>query len=399
MKEKKSDKKEGSGGGSRFEKTFAWFRKNGSKDASETQRISLDDFEIIRVLGKGSFGKVLLVIRKKDNQIFAMKVLKKSGMTERNRRHAEAERAILASTSHPFISSLRFAFQTPQRLYLGMDFLSGGDLHYHLSREKVFPERKACFYAAEITLALSHLHQNNIIYRDVKPENCMMADDGHVRLVDFGLSKQDVSSPLGARTVVGTPNYVAPEVLTAETPGFDEGYGKAADWWSLGVMIFEMLSGRAPFYDRNRRKMFWNILHKELRIPANLSPQAQGLIRGLLRRDPSVRFGAWQSPPQEIIQHPFFAHIDWQKLLRKEIEPPWMPESLLDPANPKYLHRRVKGLPVDNSPEESKGYLSAMSGKDTFERFTFVDPQLSMSGFDEDLTCGVGRGQNLKSSS
>jgi serum/glucocorticoid-regulated kinase 2 len=217
---------------------------------SSKNKVTLKDFVLIKTVGKGSFGKVIQVKKKDTGQIYAMKVLKKEQVIRRKQfEHTMAERRILEEIDHPFIVSLRFAFQTTQKLYMVFDFFNGGELFHYLSKGGRFSEDRARLYAAEIALGLEHVHSMNIIYRDLKPENLLLDADGHIRITDFGLSKENVFDD-DVKSFCGTPEYLAPEVLKRQK------YGKAVDWWSLGTLLYEMISGLPPYYDRNRERMY-----------------------------------------------------------------------------------------------------------------------------------------------
>ncbi|OQR84502.1 RAC family serine/threonine-protein kinase [Achlya hypogyna] len=287
-------------------------------------QISMRDFELIKVVGQGGFGKVFLakkVTEPHKDESYAMKVLKKqhvlsSGLVNTTM----AERKILTEISHPFVVKLYYAFQSESKLYLVMDYLSGGSLALHLRRRRKFPEEWARFYGAEVAAAIAHLHHVNIIYRDAKLENVLMDHEGHVRITDFGLSKQGVSGLQGATTFCGTAAYIAPELLKGQS------YGKAADWWSFGILLYEMIGGKPPYYHRNRDIMFQTILKQEwVTFTPEFSDSAVSLIRGLLTRDPTQRLGSGPRGADEVLTHPFFDSIDWAELLAKRIPPPFNP--------------------------------------------------------------------------
>lgn len=289
-------------------------------------RVGVDDFELLKVLGKGSFGKVFLVRLLLTGQVYAMKVLKKSEVVRRRQvEHTKAERRIMGGIDHPFIVSLRFAFQTGDKLFMVTDYCKGGELFFHLKKFRTFPEPMVRFFAAELVSALAHLHSLDVVYRDLKPENVLLDEDGHIHITDFGLSKDDVSDPRGATTFCGTPEYLAPEMLINRKSR--EGYGKSVDWWSLGTLVYEMLTGWPPFYDKNLRRMCEAILKAELAFPpgCTASPEARDLIRNLLARDPAARLGTRAGGADEIKSHPFFRGIDWARLDAKALEPPFKP--------------------------------------------------------------------------
>lgn len=225
------------------------------------QQISREDFSILKVVGRGSFGKVFLVKKKMSGEIFAMKVLKKPDVLKRNQiEHTKSERKILQSVTSPFLVNMHYAFQTEEKLYMVMDFLNGGELFYHLNREKTFSEERIRFHVAEIVLALETLHKAGIIYRDLKPENILLDGEGHVRLTDFGLSKQGIFKDSDEQdfTICGTPEYLAPEIIRGE------GHGCAVDWWSLGALVFEMHTGKPPFQNLNKMQLLYTIATKRI---------------------------------------------------------------------------------------------------------------------------------------
>eukprot|EP00494_Astrolonche_serrata_P030119 UN30386 len=216
-----------------------------------------------------------MMVKKKDTgRTYAMKVLKKKELVKRKQvEHTKTERKVISDINHPFIVSLHFAFQNETRLYLITDFFNGGELFWHLKIENYFSETRTRFYAAEIILALECLHKHGIVYRDMKPENLLLDDQGHIRLTDFGLSKDDLKGNSITHTFCGTPEYLAPEVIR------QEGYGKAVDWWALGVLIYEMLTGLPPFYNKNLRDMYDAILHQPLKFPGTFQKLFKNVFR------------------------------------------------------------------------------------------------------------------------
>jgi len=252
-----------------------------------------------------------------------MKVLKKEEISEKEQEvHTKAEREILEKISNPFIVKMHYAFQTPDKLYFVLDFVNGGELFSHLRREKKFPEPRARFYAAEIVLALECLHDNDIIYRDLKPENILLDNAGHVKITDFGLSKK--GSRRKAFTFCGTPEYLAPEVIKGE------GHDKAVDWWSLGTLLYEMLAGSPPFWHKNRKEMFRQIVEKPPTMRKEFSPDARDLLVRLLDPKPARRLGSGPDGAAAIRGHAFFGDVDWELLRKREAEPPYRPETADD---------------------------------------------------------------------
>eukprot|EP01104_Vermistella_antarctica_P002448 TRINITY_DN12692_c0_g1_i1.p1 TRINITY_DN12692_c0_g1~~TRINITY_DN12692_c0_g1_i1.p1 ORF type:complete len:442 (+),score=157.22 TRINITY_DN12692_c0_g1_i1:237-1562(+) len=332
----------------------------------EQKTVGKDDFELITVIGKGSFGKVMQVRHKEDGHIYAMKVLRKEAIIARKQvAHTKAEKSILQKIQHPFIVKLNFAFQTDDKLYMILDYINGGELFYHLKKEGRFSEERVRMYAAEIALALLHLHQFDIVYRDLKPENILLDSEGHIKITDFGLSKE-LQNEEGTHTFCGTPEYLAPEVLKGQ------GHGTAVDWWSLGTLIYEMLTGLPPFYSQNINIMYQKILNGELRFPSYVSPEAQHLLTGLLTRDVSKRLQG-----DAVREEPFFKPLDWDKLEAKEITPPWKPKvkgdadvSQIDPVF-------TQDQAIDSVVEKSALSDAASTH---FDNFTFVNESVMGMG-------------------
>ncbi|NXM33473.1 AKT2 kinase, partial [Oxyruncus cristatus] len=247
-------------------------------------KATMNDFDYLKLLGKGTFGKVILVREKASGRYYAMKILRKDVVIAKDEvAHTVTESRVLQNTRHPFLTALKYAFQTHDRLCFVMEYANGGELFFHLSRERVFSEDRARFYGAEIVSALEYLHSRDVVYRDIKLENLMLDKDGHIKITDFGLCKEGVTDGATMRTFCGTPEYLAPEVLE------DNDYGRAVDWWGLGVVMYEMLCGRLPFYNQDHERLFELILGQELRFPRALGPEARALLGGLLRKDPKLR--------------------------------------------------------------------------------------------------------------
>lgn len=315
------------------------------------------DFEFLKLIGRGTFGKVFQVRKRDTKRIYAMKVLsKKEIVAKKEVAHTIGERKILQrSLESPFLVGLKFSFQTDTDLYLITDFKSGGELFWHLQKETRFSEERARFYIAELVLALEHLHRYNIVYRDLKPENILLDATGHVALCDFGLSKADLRSDELTTTFCGTTEYLAPEVLLDE-----HGYSKLVDFWSLGVLLFEMCCGWSPFYAEDTQQMYKNICFGKIRFPRNvISEDGKMFVKGLLNRNPKHRLGA-QRDTAELKEHPFFSCIDWKALLLKQVTPPFKPvvESDESTANfdPEFTTADIKevggGLDGHGSPDE-----------------------------------------------
>ncbi|KAF3491494.1 AGC/AKT protein kinase [Arthroderma uncinatum] len=283
-----------------------------------------NDFQILKLIGKGTFGQVYQVRKKDTQRIYAMKVLSKKVIIQKKEiAHTLGERNILvrtAMTDSPFIVGLKFSFQTPTDLYLVTDYMSGGELFWHLQKEGRFLEARAKFYIAELILALQHLHDHDIVYRDLKPENILLDANGHIALCDFGLSKANLTKDDTTNTFCGTTEYLAPEVLLNET-----GYTKMVDFWSLGVLVFEMCCGWSPFYAEDTQQMYKNIAFGKVRFPRDaLSAEGRNFVKGLLNRNPEHRLG-YRDDAKELMAHPFFHDIDWAVLANKGVIPPFKP--------------------------------------------------------------------------
>ncbi|ORZ35659.1 hypothetical protein BCR44DRAFT_1461002 [Catenaria anguillulae PL171] len=289
---------------------------------SPPKLVSLDDFSFLAVLGKGNFGKVMLAEERTSRKLYAIKVLKKDFVLENDEvESTRSEKRIFQaanSSRHPFLVNLYATLQTESRLYFVMEYVAGGDLMWHIQREQ-FNERRARFYACEVLLALQFFHQNSIVYRDLKLDNIMLGMDGHIKLADYGLCKENM--PLGAttNTFCGTPEFMAPEILC------EQHYGRAVDWWAFGVLVYEMLCGQSPFRGDDEEEIFEAILHDEVLYPITMSRDAVHLCQGLLTKDPRKRLGAGALDADEIKRHPFFKGVDWDALLAKRIPPPFVP--------------------------------------------------------------------------
>ncbi|XP_074850170.1 ribosomal protein S6 kinase alpha-3 isoform X1 [Carettochelys insculpta] len=332
--------------------------KEGHEKADPSQ------FELLKVLGQGSFGKVFLVKKISGSdarQLYAMKVLKKATLKVRDRVRTKMERDILVEVNHPFIVKLHYAFQTEGKLYLILDFLRGGDLFTRLSKEVMFTEEDVKFYLAELALALDHLHSLGIIYRDLKPENILLDEEGHIKLTDFGLSKESIDHEKKAYSFCGTVEYMAPEVVNRR------GHTQSADWWSFGVLMFEMLTGTLPFQGKDRKETMTMILKAKLGMPQFLSPEAQSLLRMLFKRNPANRLGAGPDGVEEIKRHLFFSTIDWNKLYRREIHPPFKPATGR-PEDTFYFDPEFTA----KTPKDSPGIPPSANAHQLFRGFSFV---------------------------
>ena len=324
-------------------------------------KVKLEDFTIIRLIGVGSYGKVYVAKKNSNDQLYAIKVLNKEYITIKNQKHSiNTERTLLAKLNHPFVMKLNYAFQTKKSLYFITKFMYGGELNYHIynGENSYFSEEKAKFYAAEIVLALNYLHQNRCIYRDLKPENILIDLDGHIKLTDFGLSKLCDSSTCKTKTMCGTPEYLAPEIL------FSKEYGIQVDWWSLGVIIYEMISGYLPFKIMPNEKVTKSVYKQKIKFFDHFSKDAKDLIKRLLEYNSKKRINY-----EQIINHPFFKDIDWEKIENKEIVPPFLPV-ITDDNIFKYFNT------VDELNEEFNAHLKN-------DKMTFKSEKIMMN--DNDL--------------
>uniref|UniRef100_A0A8C1DH68 protein kinase C n=1 Tax=Cyprinus carpio carpio TaxID=630221 RepID=A0A8C1DH68_CYPCA len=284
--------------------------------------LSLQDFRLIAVLGRGHFGKVLLAEYKKSGNMYAIKALKKGDIVARDEVESlMCEKRIFEtvnSMQHPFLVNLFACFQTPEHVCFVMEYTAGGDLMMHIHAD-VFTEPRAVFYAACVVLGLQFLHDNKIVYRDLKLDNLLLDTEGYVKIADFGLCKEGMGFGDRTSTFCGTPEFLAPEVLT------DTSYTRAVDWWGLGVLIYEMLVGESPFPGDDEEEVFDSIVNDEVRYPRFLSSEAIGIMRRLLRRNPERRLGSSEKDAEDVKKQPFFRNMDWEALLLRKLPPPFLP--------------------------------------------------------------------------
>ncbi|ORX73210.1 Pkinase-domain-containing protein [Linderina pennispora] len=296
----------------------------GAQGPARPSRASINDFDVLTMIGKGGYGKVYLVRHKTTQRHYAMKVLRKASILLQKRQitFTMTERSILSEVQHPFIVKLYYAFQSNSKLYLILEYVAGGELFTHMARERIFSEDQAVFYTAELVLALSHLHKLGIVFRDAKPENCLLSNTGHLVLTDFGLSKTALGADGRTSTFCGTPSYMAPEVLDSS-----ESYEFSVDWWSLGILLYEMLTGAVPFKGKQPKQILKNIAKMKVNYPNYLTPDAKDLLIRLLRKKPAQRLGYGSKGSEDIKKHRFFRKVDWQALEKNyhQITPPIVP--------------------------------------------------------------------------
>ena len=324
-------------------------------------KLKTEDFQKYKLIGKGSFGDVFLVKFKSNNQFYAMKILDKKTVVSYNQEeHTKSERDLMVKVDCPFIIDIKFAFQDKQNLYLLTEFMPGGELFFHLYREKRFNNDKTKFYAIEIILAIEFLHKKNMMYRDLKPENVLIDKTGHIKLTDFGLSKILSKEKEKTYTICGTPQYLAPEVLTCD------GYDDSVDWWSLGCIIYKMLTGIDPFHFSKDESLSPEMYEVDIIIPDYVSKTAKDLIKKLLITNPKKRLGWGPGGAEKIKSHPFFKDVDWEKALNKELMPPFIP-NLSNELDLKYFDKGFTDERVESYEEEEPSSQNVI-----LKGFTFV---------------------------
>ena len=349
--------------------------KYKDKDAYQSKdfksKITLDDFQTVKVLGTGAFGKVSLVYNEELKRYFAMKALKKEYIKKyQQTKHTKEERKILETIDYPFISKLYYAFQTKKSLYMITEFMAGGEMFHHLHDCGHFDENRTRFYIAELVLAIDHLHKHNILYRDLKPENILLDEIGHIKLTDFGLSKiMNNIEKDKTYTVCGTPVYVAPEVLTGQ------GYDKLVDWWSLGVLLYEFLAGYSPYREAKNRVDI-KIYKKKLKQDPLISNTAFDLINKLCQPNVRLRIG---KNSKDIKNHKFFESIDWVKLEKKEITPPFKPKIRYQ-GDVRNFDKMFTDMPITSTLGTKEQLLNPSSTikntKNTYIDFTYIGDKI-----------------------
>lgn len=320
----------------------------------------LNDFDRLKVLGRGTFAKVILVRSTLTNEFFAMKILKKKDVVQKKQlNHTKTERALLEKLSNPFIVKLQYAFQDKKRLYFLTEFMQGGELFFHLQKNGLYKDPEVIFYTSEIICAIEYMHNNNFIYRDLKPENILIDKYGHIKITDFGLSKILERDKERAFTLCGTPQYLAPEILLGK------GYDKSCDWFSLGVLIFEMLCGFHPFPNIGKQ-IDLKIYFRPLNFPKLLSVQARDIIMKLIDPNPKHRLGV--NGADEIKQHKFFQGIDFEMVKEKKYQPPFVPKlrghADLTYFSHEFINERVESLPKNDN-------VLSQPNNDLFVGFSF----------------------------
>ena len=349
---------------------------NLSERNREKIKVNINDFVILKLIGQGSFAKVFLVRYKKNCKIYAMKCLDKQLIKQnKQQHHTITEWYLMKKYNHPFIVNLYFSFQDTERLYFIMDFAQGGELYFHLHNNKIFESERVKFYVIEIVIVIEYLHKNDIIYRDLKPENVLIDKMGHIKLTDFGLSKmlnveeaianKNRSKNSKAFTICGTPQYLAPEILK------EKGYDESVDWFSLGCLMYEMLTGTSPFKLRKSKKFDFTLFEDPVSYPSFLTEDEKNLIMNLIVIEPKYRLGYGKDGADKIKKHNYFKDVDWDLYAQKKITPPFIPQ-LSGEEDVKYIDKcfTEDSLSLSDSDEGNKEILNKY---DNYINFSYAN--------------------------
>ena len=343
-------------------------QNNEDKSELSTIKLSYLEFDPLYLIGTGSLGKVILVRYKKNKNIYAMKELSKSKIKiNKQEENSKSERDLMIELTSPFIVNIKFAFQDETKLYIVSEFLQGGDMFYHMHHSTInFTESTVKFYIIELILAIEFLHENNVIYRDLKPENILMNSEGHIKISDFGLSKKLENQKDKAYTLCGTLQYLAPEILK------NKGYDKSVDWWSLGCIYYEMLTGNLPF-KTNGNKINLDVFEEKIDFDENMNPLLINLISQLLNVNPKKRLGYGAQDAKKIKEHQYFNDVDWNKYLNKEIEPPFVPK-LEGELDLRYFDKCFTDEPVNSNRTTINSRSNATS---EYNGFTYMTQSIA----------------------
>jgi len=350
-------------------------KSNRSDISDRTKELNLHDFQIIKTLGRGAYGYVALVCKNrcKLSKYYAMKIINKESVKKNEQyEHVKTEREILAKIDNPFVLKLCYAFQNRENLYLLTEFVQGGELVFHLREKGSFKESWVKIYSAELIIALECLHKNNLIYRDLKPENILIDVEGHIKLIDFGLSKIINTDDNNSKSdltfsICGTPEYLAPEVIK------EVGYNKTVDWWSLGVLIYEMLTGSTPFY-RAKTRMDLSVYQKPVEMHSYFSDNVIDLLENLLLLNPDERLGKGVKGSEDIKNHIFFKDINWDDVKARKLKAPIIPK-LSDDVDSSNFSQSSKFLDQKSYSLASKKSTNAKDYESNAESNRETDPE------------------------
>ncbi|KAL7827832.1 hypothetical protein AOLI_G00309840 [Acnodon oligacanthus] len=329
-------------------------------------KFTLDEFTLHKMLGKGSFGKVFLAELNATGQFFAVKALKKDVvLMDDDVECTMVERRVLSlAWEHPFLTHLYCTFQTKENLFFVMEYLNGGDLMFHIQACHRFDLPRSMFYAAEIICGLQFLHSKGIVYRDLKLDNILLDIDGHIKIADFGMCKENMQGEARTSTFCGTPDYIAPEILLGQK------YGTSVDWWSFGVLLYEMLIGQSPFHGHDEEELFQSIRTDDPCYPRWLTRDARDILIKLFVREPERRLGV----KGNIRQHPFFRDTDWNALEKRQVEPPFRP-TVKSPSDCSNFDKEF----INEKPRLSSADRTLINSVDQtmFKNFSFINPGMA----------------------